>query len=206
MPEAIRYLLGRNKWGKGQLLSFSLFVSASTHYLPVPLTVLSFLEFIMSSPRLPWPEYFMQITFLVSQRSTCLRRKVGAMAVKDRHILATGYNGSPSGIPHCLETGCLREQMGIPSGERHEICVGLHAEQNVIIQAAVHGISLSGAEIYCTHQPCLICTKMLINCGVQAVYFARAYPDELATKMAKQSGIPFQLMEFSSEHITFPVI
>ena len=167
---------------------------------------MSFLESVMSSQRLPWPEYFMQITFLVAQRSTCLRRKVGAMAVKDRHILATGYNGAPSGIPHCLETGCLREQMGIPSGERHEICVGLHAEQNVIIQAAVHGISLSGAEIYCTHQPCLICTKMLINCGVAGVYFARADPDDLATKMATQSGISFQLMEFSSEQITFPVI
>lgn len=160
----------------------------------------------MPNERLPWPEYFMQITFLVAQRSTCLRRKVGALAVKERRILATGYNGAPSSIPHCLDTGCLREQMGIPSGERHEICVGLHAEQNVIIQAAVHGISLKDAEIYCTHQPCLICTKMLINCGVSAVYFAREYPDELAEKMAAQSGIPFTAMDFKPDSFVCPTI
>lgn len=150
----------------------------------------------MNTQRLPWPKYFMQITYLVAQRATCLRRKIGAMAVNDKHILATGYNGAPSGIPHCLDTGCLRQKLNIPSGERHEICVGLHAEQNVIIQATINGTSLKGSEIYCTHQPCLICTKMLINCGVKAVYFANPYPDELATKMANQSGIPFSLMEF----------
>lgn len=158
----------------------------------------------MSVQRLPWPQYFMQITYIVAQRSTCLRRKVGALAVKDRRILATGYNGAPSGIPHCLDTGCLRRQLGIPSGERHEVCIGLHAEQNVIIQAAVHGISLAGAEIYCTHQPCLICTKMLINCGVSAVYFANPYPDELAAEMAGQSGIPFQTL--CIDPAAFPVI
>ena len=113
--------------------------------------------------RMPWPDYFMNITYLVRERSTCLRRKVGAIAVKDRHILATGYNGAPSGVRHCLETGCLREQMGIPSGQRHEICRGLHAEQNVIIQAAVHGVSIAGAELYCTTFPCAMCSKMLIN-------------------------------------------
>ena len=116
--------------------------------------------------RMPWPDYFMSITYLVRERSTCLRRKVGAIAVKDRHILATGYNGAPSGVRHCLETGCLREQMGIPSGQRHEICRGLHAEQNVIIQAAVHGVSIAGAELYCTTFPCAMCSKMLINCGI----------------------------------------
>ena len=158
----------------------------------------------MNTQRLPWPQYFMQITYLVAQRSTCLRRKVGALAVKDRRILATGYNGAPANIPHCLDTGCLRQKLGIPSGERHEICVGLHAEQNVIIQAAVHGISLSGAEIYCTHQPCLICTKMLINCGVSAVYFVNEYPDELATQMARQSGIPFEVLEFESKDFQMP--
>ena len=113
--------------------------------------------------RASWPRYFMDIAHLVAQRSTCLRRKVGAIAVLDRRILATGYNGAPSGVPHCLEVGCLRQQMGIPSGQRHEICRGIHAEQNVIIQAAVHGISLRGAEIFCTTQPCIICAKMLIN-------------------------------------------
>ena len=145
-------------------------------------------------PRAPWSQYFMDITCLVAQRSTCLRRKVGAIAVKDKRILATGYNGAPAGVPHCLEVGCLRTQLGIPSGQRHEICRGLHAEQNVIIQAAVHGISLKSAEIYCTHQPCLICTKMLINCGITKVYFLEAYPDELAAAMIREAGIPFEVL------------
>ncbi len=148
--------------------------------------------------RAPWSKYFMDITHLVAQRATCLRRKVGAIAVKDKRILATGYNGAPSGVPHCLETGCLREQLGIPSGQRHEICRGLHAEQNVIIQAAVHGISLKEAEIYCTHQPCLICTKMLINCGISAVYFLESYPDELAAAMVREAGIPFTHLQFEN--------
>ena len=146
-------------------------------------------------PRAPWSRYFMDITRLVAERSTCLRRKVGAVAVKDKRILATGYNGAPSGVPHCLDVGCLRTQLGIPSGQRHEICRGLHAEQNVIIQAAVHGISLKGAEIYCTHQPCLICTKMLINCGIAKVYFLEPYPDELAAAMIKEAGIPFEALK-----------
>ena len=145
--------------------------------------------------RAPWSRYFMDITCLVAERSTCLRRKVGAIAVKDKRILATGYNGAPAGVPHCLEVGCLREQLGIPSGQRHEICRGLHAEQNVIIQAAVHGISLKGSEIYCTHQPCLICTKMLINCGIAKVYFLEPYPDELAAAMIKEAGIPFEALK-----------
>ena len=145
-------------------------------------------------PRAPWSQYFMDITCLVAERSTCLRRKVGAIAVKDKRILATGYNGAPAGVPHCLEVGCLRTQLGIPSGQRHEICRGLHAEQNVIIQAAVHGISLKGAEIYCTHQPCLICTKMLINCGITKVYYLEAYPDELAAQMIREAGIPFETL------------
>ena len=107
-----------------------------------------------SHQRVSWPQYFMRIAHLVAERSTCLRRRVGAVAVKDKRILATGYNGAPAGIPHCLEIGCLRQQLGIPSGQRHEICRGLHAEQNVIIQAAVHGISLAGSELYCTTRPC----------------------------------------------------
>ncbi|MDR2075973.1 MAG: cytidine/deoxycytidylate deaminase family protein [Desulfovibrio sp.] len=147
--------------------------------------------------RLPWPEYFLNITRLVAERSTCRRRKVGALAVKDRRILATGYNGSPRGLRDCLEIGsCLRAELGIPSGQRHELCRGLHAEQNVIIQAAVHGVSLEGSEIYCTHQPCLICAKMLINCGVQAVRYAAAYPDPLSEEMFAEAGIV--LMPFTS--------
>ena len=139
--------------------------------------------------RASWPRYFMDIAHLVAQRSTCLRRKVGAIAVLDRRILATGYNGAPSGVPHCLEVGCLRQQMGIPSGQRHEICRGIHAEQNVIIQAAVHGISLRGAEIFCTTQPCIICAKMLINCGVKKIWIGEGYPDELSEAMLAEAGV-----------------
>ena len=142
--------------------------------------------------RLPWPEYFMSITRLVSCRSTCSRRKVGAVAVKDKRILATGYNGAPAGTPHCLEAGCLRQQLGIPSGQRHEICRGLHAEQNVIIQAAVHGINIYGATLYCTNQPCALCAKMLINCGIKKIFYAEPYPDELAAAMLREAGIPME--------------
>ncbi|WP_031386603.1 deoxycytidylate deaminase [Desulfonatronum thiodismutans] len=142
--------------------------------------------------RLPWPEYFMGIAKLVAERSTCLRRRVGALAVQGKRILATGYNGAPAGLEHCLDIGCLREQMGIPSGQRHELCRGLHAEQNVIIQAATHGVRLEGAQIYCTTQPCLICTKMLINCGVEAIFFEQGYPDDLAVNMLREAGVRFE--------------
>jgi len=140
----------------------------------------------------------MRIAHLVAERSTCLRRKVGAIAVKEKRILATGYNGAPAGLAHCLDIGCLRERLKIPSGQRHELCRGLHAEQNIIIQAAVHGVSIAGATIYCTTQPCLICTKMLINCGTTAIYFAEGYPDELAQQMLKEAGIKFKLLPFDS--------
>lgn len=139
--------------------------------------------------RVAWPDYFMNIAHLVAERSTCLRRRVGAIAVKDKRILATGYNGAPSHVAHCLEVGCLCEQIGVPSGQRHEICRGLHAEQNVIIQAAVHGISLAGAEVYCTHQPCVICSKMLINCGIRKIWYAQGYPDEMALQMLNEAGV-----------------
>lgn len=142
--------------------------------------------------RMPWPDYFMRIACLVAERSTCLRRSVGAVAVRDRRILASGYNGAPSNLAHCLETGCLREKLGVPSGQRHEICRGLHAEQNIIIQAAMHGVSIQGADIYCTTQPCLICTKMLINCGVAGIYYKESYPDELAEGMLIEAGIPYE--------------
>ncbi|MBF0513245.1 MAG: cytidine/deoxycytidylate deaminase family protein [Desulfovibrionaceae bacterium] len=149
----------------------------------------------MNDDRLSWPQYFMRITFMVAERCTCLRRKVGAIAVKDKRILATGYNGAPSGMLHCLETGCLREQMGVPSGERHEICRGLHAEQNVIVQAAVHGIGIHGADFYCTTQPCLICAKLLINCGVRNIYYAQGYADPLSQNMLTEAGVNFELLE-----------
>lgn len=131
----------------------------------------------------------MGIARLVAQRSTCSRRRVGAVAVLNRRILATGYNGSPRGLADCLEIGCLREKMGIPSGERHELCRGLHAEQNVIVQAAVHGIRLEGADIYCTNQPCLICAKMLINCAVTRIFYLEPYNDPLAAALLGEAGI-----------------
>ena len=149
--------------------------------------------------RVSWPQYFMRIAYLVAERSTCLRMRVGDVAVKDRRILATGYNGVPAGVRHCQEVGCLRQQMGIPSGQRHEICRALHAEQNVIIQAAIHGVSLSGAELYCTTQPCLICTKMLINCGITTVWHSESYPDSLAEAMAAEAGMHMELLPLDSE-------
>jgi len=136
-----------------------------------------------------WDEYFMDITELVAQRSTCLRRHVGAILVRDKRIITTGYNGAPSRIKHCLDVGCLREQMGIPSGERHELCRGLHAEQNAIIQAAIHGVSIRGAILYCTNMPCSICTKMLINSQIEEIYYKEGYPDPLASDMLAEAGI-----------------
>ena len=140
--------------------------------------------------RLPWTDYFMNIVYLVRQRSTCLRRQVGALAVRENRILATGYNGIPQGLTHCLDRGCLRRDLGIPSGQRHEICRGIHAEQNVIVQAATSGISLDGAELYCTTFPCVLCCKMLINCGIRVIYYAEAYPDDLSAELLAEAGIP----------------
>ena len=142
--------------------------------------------------RLAWPLYFMGITNFVAQRSTCSRRKVGAIAVKNKRILATGYNGAPRNMKDCLEIGCLREQLKVPSGQRHELCRGLHAEQNVIVQGAIHGISLEGSTIYCTHQPCLICTKLLINTGIKEVFYANPYPDPMSETMFAEAGIPLE--------------
>ena len=121
-----------------------------------------------------------------------MRRQVGAVIVKDKNILATGYNGTPSGITHCSETGCLREQLKIPSGERHELCRGLHAEQNVIVQAAKHGINIEGATLYCTNSPCIICSKMIINAGVKDIIYLDGYPDILSKDILAESGIGFR--------------
>lgn len=140
------------------------------------------------SGRPSWEDYFMEIARVVATRSSCLRRQVGAVVVKNRQILATGYNGVPRGLRHCDEVGCLRQQLGIPSGERHELCRGLHAEQNAIVQAAYHGVAISGAEIYCTHQPCVVCAKMLVNADIAAVHFSGPYPDELAMQVFEEAG------------------
>ena len=131
----------------------------------------------------------MDITHLVAKRSTCLRRQVGAVLVKDKKILATGYNGAPSRLEHCLDIGCLREKQSIPSGERHELCRGLHAEQNAIIQAAYHGIEIRGATLYCTNHPCVICSKMLMNAGIDRIIYEQGYGDDLAAMMLAESGI-----------------
>lgn len=131
----------------------------------------------------------MEIASLVSRRSTCLRRKVGAVIVKDRHILSTGYNGVPRKIAHCDERGCLREILGVPSGERHELCRGLHAEQNAIIQAAYYGTKILGATLFCTNHPCIICTKMIINSGIRKIFYNQGYSDDLSSKMLKEAGI-----------------
>lgn len=134
-------------------------------------------------------EYFMRMAYLVASRATCTRRKVGAVVVKEKHVLTTGYNGPPKGLPHCDVTGCLRERLNIPPGERHELCRGVHAEQNAIIQAAYFGQSLKGATMYVTNHPCSVCIKMIINAGIVEVVYDRGYPDDLAKEIVAESGI-----------------
>ncbi|MDD3926195.1 MAG: cytidine/deoxycytidylate deaminase family protein [bacterium] len=142
-----------------------------------------------TTDRPDWDAYFMEIAAVVAKRATCGRRRVGAILVKDKRILSTGYNGAPSGLRHCLEVGCLRERLGVPSGERAELCRGLHAEQNAIIQAALHGVPIEGAVLYCTNQPCSVCAKMLVNAGVRRIVFTGSYPDELAVDILGEAGI-----------------
>jgi len=143
-----------------------------------------------------WDEYFMGIAELTAQRSTCLRRHVGAVIVKDRHVVATGYNGAPRGLTHCgdREGGCLRQQLGVPSGEKHELCRALHAEQNAIIQAASLGQSIEGATIYVTNQPCAICAKMIINSGINRIVVKEGYPDKLALEILDEAGLGIDML------------
>lgn len=136
-----------------------------------------------------WDDYFMEIAQLVSTRSTCLRRKVGAVLTRENHIISTGYNGAASGLAHCEEVGCLRDTMDVPSGERHELCRGLHAEQNAIIQAAVHGGGIAGSTLYCTDHPCVLCAKMLVNAGIVKVIYLNGYPDELSRDIFAEAGV-----------------
>jgi len=136
-----------------------------------------------------WDRYFMEIAGVVARRSTCLRRQVGAVLVYEKRILATGYNGAPTGLPHCAEVGCLREKLGVPPGERHELCRGLHAEQNALIQAAKYGIPVAGSTLYTTAEPCSVCSKMLINAGIKKIVFLEEYPDELGREMLKEAGV-----------------
>lgn len=140
--------------------------------------------------RKSWNSYFMEIADIVKTRSTCIRRQVGAVIVKDNRIITTGYNGAPSGLTHCIDNGgCERERLNVPSGQRHELCRALHAEQNAIIQAAKIGVSTEGATIYITTQPCVICAKMIINAGIKKVVYKASYPDEMAMNMLEESGI-----------------
>lgn len=151
----------------------------------------------MSSPsmsRPDWDEYFMAIAELVSSRSTCIRRHVGAVLVKEKRILSTGYNGAPSGISHCVDVGCIREQMKIPSGERHELCRGLHAEQNAIIQAAYHGVSIKDSILYITCHPCSVCAKMIINAGIKEIVIKGAYPDKISAELLNEAGIKVRML------------
>lgn len=149
----------------------------------------------MSRPS--WDKYFLKITQDVSERATCIKRKVGAIIVKENRILTTGYNGTPKGFVHCTEKTCLRKKMNVPSGERHELCRGLHAEQNAIIQAAWHGVKIEGSALYCTYQPCIICAKMMINAGIVKLIYLEGYPDELAKEMLDSSKM--EVVKYSSQ-------
>ena len=145
-----------------------------------------------------WDAYFMDITFLVAKRSTCTRRNVGAVIVKDKRILATGYNGAPSGIEHCIDIGCLREELNIPSGEKHELCRGIHAEQNAIVQAAYHGVSIKESALYCTNMPCSICAKMIINAGIKNIFYLNGYSDKIAEKMLLEADVDMIRLDTTS--------
>lgn len=150
----------------------------------------------MTTKRPEWDEYFMEMAALTARRSTCLRRQVGAVIVQNKHIIATGYNGAPRGLAHCgdREGGCLRQQLGVPSGERHELCRALHAEQNAIIQAAALGNSIEGGTIYITHQPCLICAKMIINAGIQRIVVQEGYPDQMSADILAEAGLKIVML------------
>ncbi|MFH1189792.1 MAG: cytidine/deoxycytidylate deaminase family protein [Candidatus Omnitrophota bacterium] len=146
-----------------------------------------------SVTRPSWDEYFLEIADLVSRRSTCLRRRVGAVIVRDKRILATGYNGVPSKIRHCSETGCIREELNIPSGQRHELCRGLHAEQNALLQAALYGTSVKDSCLYSTTQPCIICAKMIINAGIKEIVIRGDYPDRMSKELLREAKIKVRL-------------
>ncbi len=136
-----------------------------------------------------WDEYFLKLVKIIATRSTCLRRQVGALLAKDKRLIASGYNGAPSGMPHCLDIGCLREQLKIPSGERQELCRGLHAEMNAVIQAAIYGVSTKDSTLYCTNYPCVLCAKTLVQAGIKRVVFISDYPDKEAKAVFEQAKI-----------------
>lgn len=151
------------------------------------------------SKRLSNDEYFMEMAYLVSKRSTCLRRAVGAIIVKDKRILSTGYNGAPKNLKHCEETACLREHLNVPSGQRHELCRGIHAEQNALIQSAIFGVSVKDGTIYITNFPCSVCVKMMINAGIVEIVYDDYYNDELSLKIIEESGIKVRRFKLRSK-------
>lgn len=148
-------------------------------------------------------EYFLKIASVVAERSTCRRHHVGAVAVRNKHILATGYNGAAAGLSDCLELGCLRDEMNIPSGTRQEVCRGIHAEQNVIIQASLHGVSLEGATVYATHTPCILCAKMLVNAKIKRFVTFGKYADDSFVELFKEAGIEFEVRQRPPANITY---
>jgi len=148
-------------------------------------------------------EYFLKIAAVVAERSTCVRHHVGAVMVRDKQILSTGYNGAPAGLPDCLSLGCLRNELGIPSGTRHETCRAVHAEQNAVIQAALHGVSLEGATIYCTHTPCILCAKILTNAKIERYVSYGKYNDESFVPLFEQAGIKFEWHDRPLHTVTF---
>ena len=160
------------------------------------------MENIEKISRPSWDQYFMKLAWLVAERSTCVRHHVGAVIVRDKRILTTGYNGAASGTKDCLELGCLRNQLNIPSGTRHEICRAIHAEQNAIIQAGTHGININGGTLYCTHSPCILCAKMIANAKIKRVVMSIEYPDEIFKNLFKEAGIQFESMSIPDLIIT----
>ncbi|MBN1693341.1 MAG: cytidine/deoxycytidylate deaminase family protein [Dehalococcoidales bacterium] len=158
----------------------------------------------MTLPKRPdIDEYFLKIASVVAERSTCRRHHIGAIAVRDKHILTTGYSGAPAGAKDCLELGCLRDELGIESGTRQEICRAIHAEQNVIIQAGLHGVSLGGSTVYCTHTPCVLCAKMLVNARIARFVSFGKYNDDRFIEIFKEAGIDVDMKERPPAEITF---
>jgi dCMP deaminase len=156
----------------------------------------------MSQPRLSWDEYFMKMAFLVAERSTCLRRHVGALIAKDERIVSTGYNGAVAGVTHCSEIGCIRDKLQIKSGEHQETCNAIHAEQNAIIQSAIYGGQISGSTLYCTHSPCIICAKMIANAKIKRVICCHTYAEKAFVALFKEAGVKYQTMSIPPLTIT----
>ncbi|MBU1887920.1 MAG: dCMP deaminase family protein [Candidatus Omnitrophica bacterium] len=154
------------------------------------------------SKRPDWDEYFLKLSYLVAERSTCVRHHVGAVIVRDKRILTAGYNGAASGVKDCLQLGCMRNEKGIPSGERHEICRAIHAEQNAIIQAGLHGINIADSTVYCTHSPCILCAKMLVNCKIKKFVTSGKYSDNSFRQLFKEAAVEFKTIKHPGLTIT----